>query len=611
MTFWGENYGFVRDIYDSRLNKYQEWMDKLDSICGKVMAENVQYTYKEFKAIQDSLRSLTRDLEKEGMKAWLDMMLERVATKASGDSEAGLNAKDKEIKAAERKKLQDLVDRHDTLMPSTIETQQKVEVYARCYSYSDDIKPCLKTLEEMLHLSIRDIHPHNISMVGEQIDKAEKVIQTVASQRETYDELFKRGQKLNSQPNVAPFLGELLSKMEATWKDANEKSQERKKMLLDGSSDWETYDNLRVQVDQPSEKLENELKKYRKFFEPEQAKKKLEQKRVVWKEQKDKLEDMFATIKKCYQTIVVLAGPEKKDFLDKEVSDVEEKISVIKSCDEALAKLEEYNAFLTKTVHDARELRAWAEPTLEKLKYLSTTTEMTPEDITKERLTLKDVRETKFPIIEQLNNNYKELLQETDLENSSTARKTMEEWEEIQRLATEVCQTIEDEAGKITPDQRLYADYFVGIKAFKPWMAEAEKIVKTPLKQPDSLEKALELLGQQKEVNETFVSKKGDLEAAGKARDDMEVPSTTENEVGPLTGRWEAVKKVSDERVAKVNVLVETWTELRDTTQTCADKMAELPKQENPNVDEIQDIYIKMKELFNKKTDLLAEAATA
>ena len=55
MTFWQENYGFVKEVYDFRLAKYQEWMDNLEAIVSKVLAPNVQYTYKEFKNIQDSL----------------------------------------------------------------------------------------------------------------------------------------------------------------------------------------------------------------------------------------------------------------------------------------------------------------------------------------------------------------------------------------------------------------------------------------------------------------------------------------------------------------------------------------------------------------------------
>lgn len=51
----------------------------------------------------------------------------------------------------------------------------QVEMYARCYAFGDDIKPTQKTLEEMRHLSSKEIHPHNMNMVEEQIEKAEKV----------------------------------------------------------------------------------------------------------------------------------------------------------------------------------------------------------------------------------------------------------------------------------------------------------------------------------------------------------------------------------------------------------------------------------------------------
>merc|ERR1711874_213157 len=297
-------------------------MDSLEKIVGKVMAQNVQYTYKEFKIIQDTLASLTRDLEKEGMKAWLDMMLEKVASPSSeGET---ISAKNKEIKEKERKKLQDMVNRHDEMMPSIIDTQSKVEVYARCYAYGDDIKPTVKILDEMLHLSIKEIHPHNMSMVDEQIGKSEKVINTIDAQRDAYEELLKRGQKLIKLPNHAPFLGDLLGKIENTWKDANEKSQERIKLLKTTAVEWEKYDDLRSTINDPVEKLEGEFKRYRKFFDPDMGTKKFDQKKKLWEDKKKSCDEMLATIKTCFETIVVVAGEEKKDYLEKE--GVDEKI---------------------------------------------------------------------------------------------------------------------------------------------------------------------------------------------------------------------------------------------------------------------------------------------
>jgi len=76
---------------------------------------------------------------------------------------------------------------------------------------------------------------------------------------------------------------------------------------------------MRNAINEPVEKLEGDYKKYRKFYDPVMFAKKLTQKKGVWEECKTKCDEMLVTIKKCYSTIIVLAGDEKKEFLDKEV----------------------------------------------------------------------------------------------------------------------------------------------------------------------------------------------------------------------------------------------------------------------------------------------------
>lgn len=604
MTFWGENYGFVKDVYEYRIAKYQEWMDNLENIVAKVMLPNVQYTFKEFKNIKDTLASLCRDLEKEGMKEWLDLMLEKVAVRVSDD--AGPSSRDKEFKAQEKKRLQALIDRHDKLMPSTQETQAKVEIYARCYAYGDDISACLKTLEEMRHLSVKEIHPHNMNMVDEQIEKAEKVIATVESQRDQYDEFLKRGQKLVKNPNAAPFLAGLIEKLETTWKEANEKSQSRCEMLKNSAKDWGLYDEMRAAINDPLEKMEAEFKRYRKFFDPTVGTKKFNQKKGILDEQKAKTEEMYNTMKKCYTTIVVLAGDDKKEFLDKEVGEVDEKKKILDTCEKKLASLVEYNDKLTKAVGDARALNDWATPTNHELNELVSSEDMSPEDRTKNILNMQEISRTKLPLVEPLRATYKELLHEEDLEKSETAKNTMADFEEIAKFVTEVCEEIEKEAGSITSDQRLYADYLCAVKEFTPWMEESEKKATTPLAKPNTMDEALALLADCEEFNGICDENKTKLDAANKARGDMEKASNTPNECEPLGGRWDVVKKTTTERVEKVKSLVETWTELKGTTENLAEKMAEVPKQEEPNLEDLEKVFNSMKDLFNKKKDLLA-----
>jgi len=603
MTFWQENYGFVKDVYDFRLQKYQEWMDNLEGIVSKVMSPGVQYTYKEFKIIQDSLGSLTRDLEKEGMKEWLDMMLEKVSMRVADDTVA--SSKDKEFKAVEKKKLQALIDRHNSLMPPTQETQAKVEVYARCYAYGDDIGSCLKTLEEMRHLSSKEIHPHNMNMVEEQIEKADKVIGIVESQREEYEALLKRGKKLLQNPNKAPFLTELIEKMEVTWKEANEQSKARHAMLCNSAKDWEKYDEMRNGINGPIEKLENELKKYRKFYDPVMGDRKLAQKLAIWEEEKKKADEMMETIKKCYGTIIVLAGDDKKDFLDKEVAEVEDKRKIITQCKEKLDSLTAYNKELTDAVAHAKALKDWADPVNDQVTNITTNADMSPEDRVREILILQEQSVVKFPEIEPLNVIYKTLLPEDCLEKSETAKTTMATWTETRDFLLGVCTAIEKEAGAITTDQRFYADYLYRVKEFKPWMEEAETAAKTALPKPGTLADALALLDTTSAFDAKCAEQKVILEAAGKARESMEKASNTANETEALTGRWDTVKATAVDRVEKVKTLVETWDILQKTTDELAAKMAAVPGQEKPDLADLEKVFASVKELYAKKETLM------
>jgi hypothetical protein len=37
MSFWSENYSFIKDVYDTRVTKMTEWMDHIEMAIGKVL----------------------------------------------------------------------------------------------------------------------------------------------------------------------------------------------------------------------------------------------------------------------------------------------------------------------------------------------------------------------------------------------------------------------------------------------------------------------------------------------------------------------------------------------------------------------------------------------
>ena len=55
MTFWQENYSFIKEVYDTRYAKMVEWMDNVEMAIQKVCANRV-YTSTEFKREKDNFQ---------------------------------------------------------------------------------------------------------------------------------------------------------------------------------------------------------------------------------------------------------------------------------------------------------------------------------------------------------------------------------------------------------------------------------------------------------------------------------------------------------------------------------------------------------------------------
>ena len=58
MTFWQENYPFIKDVYLMRQTKMVEWMENVEKAISRIMADKV-YTSAEFKRERDNFHVRT------------------------------------------------------------------------------------------------------------------------------------------------------------------------------------------------------------------------------------------------------------------------------------------------------------------------------------------------------------------------------------------------------------------------------------------------------------------------------------------------------------------------------------------------------------------------
>merc|ERR1712130_884452 len=89
MTFWQENYTFIKDVYDMRHTKMAEWMENVEKAIARIMADKV-YTSAEFKRERDNFHALCKDLERAEVKKWLAQILEILMAERAKDQKAWL-----------------------------------------------------------------------------------------------------------------------------------------------------------------------------------------------------------------------------------------------------------------------------------------------------------------------------------------------------------------------------------------------------------------------------------------------------------------------------------------------------------------------------------------
>jgi len=331
-----------------------------------------------------------------------------------------------------------------------------------------------------------------------------------------------------------------------------------------------------------------------------------------------------AIIKEAFANIVALAGEEKREFMEKEVLEIDERSTVVKKVEEFLGELTDFNERLHKLVDGMAELRSWMMPAIEKLEYITTSTELTPEDRVKEIFDIQAQVNERLPLLEPMEEEAHKLLdaavpvegaegegQEQEQQErqpahrSETAMRHMEEYETIKETIGQLHEKIEVEAGSITQDQKFYAEFFQGVKLFKPWMDDAEKVANAPLAKPDTLEDAKKLLETTKEFEAGCQKNKSDLDSAVESRSKMEKQTKSDDEVENLTTRWTTVQKVSEERVKKSQELVDTWGELSDLTMKLTETICKISGDVKPDVSMLGEIFTGFQTLNAKKVKLL------
>merc|ERR1711937_135290 len=555
------------------------------------------YTSAEFKRERDTFNSLCKDLERSEVKKWLAQILEILMAERAKDQRKN-----------EHDKLDQLIKKHEDLIPIVMKTAVMVDLYWKCYAYGDELKPHVEFLDGIMLSSTRDIAPSCVENVDELIERQEKSLSQLDSKRNVVTDLIAKGKVILENPDKPKFLEANVKRLQDGWEDTKKKANERLTLLSETKAAFIGYAEDNENVAREFETAEEEIKKVKKIFNLEAANADLKKRQDILKKTDDGINGLFNSINNNYKTMCITIPEDKKKALAKEIKAVEEKLEVLGRFKSTVGKIEELVAALTAFDNSLKTLDGWKDAATAELTDIKEAYgNMLPEDRVARTMDLQEDIAAKLEILKANAETELNLLPQGD-KVPADAQVFKDELARITKYVQDLQAKTKVECDKYSNDVKFWAEYRTGIKEFTPWLVGAEKAATEGLSKPSSLDEVKTLNEKVASFDKTCVNYMKVLIAAEGASLKRTTHTEADAEVAALKERYNKVKGVSDAWVKKLEVLVKEWVLLDNTVTELNSWVAKDKSAEGENqfsLEKMESTLGELKNIFKQKEQLV------
>jgi len=573
-----------------------EWMENVEKAINRIMADKV-YTSAEFKRERDTFNSLCKDLERTEVKKWLAQILEILMAERAKDQ-----------KKTEGDKLENLIKKHEELIPTVQKTSVMVDLYWKCYAYGDELKPHVEFLDGIMLSSTRDIAPSCVENVDELIERQEKSLSQLDSKRNVVTDLIGKGKVILEHPDKPKFLEGNVKRIEEGWDDTKKKAQDRLKLLNETKDAFIGYAENNETIATEFDIAEEEIKKVKKHYNLDAAVADLKKRQDLYNKCDSTINGLFDSINANYTCMAITIPEDKKKILTKEIKAVEAKLEVLGRFKEKVTKIEELVSALTSFDNNLKAIDAWMQSATAELKDIREASgAMLPEDRVARTMDLQEDIAAKIEILKSDSATELELLPQGE-KVPGDAQAFKDELARITKYVTDLQESTKIECDKYSNDVKYWAEYRTGIKEFTPWLVGAEKATGEGLAKPADLAEVKSLNEKVLSFEKNCVNYLKVLVAAEAAANKMTTHTESDAEVAALKTRFDKVKGTSDSWVKKVDTLVKEWTLLDNTVVELNSWVAKDKSAEGENqfsLEKMESTLGELKNIFKEKEKLV------
>jgi len=602
MSFWSENYSFIKDVYDTRVCKMVEWMDHVEMAIQKVMATKV-YTSAEFKRERDNFLSLIKNMEKTDTKKWLDEVKETLFRDRAGDE-----------RKDEYSRLEAVIEKHQGLIPRVMETQVKSEVFWKCYEYGDDLIQIFEFIDDQRAKSVRDVIIGDTEATEELIDKHASIMRIMENKKKTVEEFIVKGEKLMEDPKSPKFLETHVSKLKDAWEVAQQKAQERKDALADNLEAWKVFENKKVDTAKSQDGADKLLKSIKRVYDLEKGPADLQDKLKLAAAMRAEIEDFFNQTNSSNDCLQIFLPLEMKDGMHGQVKVLRERLPVLDEIDKALAEIFKFNQDLADFDKTLTQVQEWADgKATEKIEAIRTIPESLlppdPEEKCGKVLEISEDLLKRTNTCKGLEDKRVDMFPKEGAKMSKDAKDFLERLKKLRATLTMLDDEINKEFEKYSGDVRYFAEYQTGLQDFYPRLVEAEERINEGLVTPTSLVESENTLSDTKNFQTGLEDLILVLNNAGDIAKKMSHHEHADITVASFRIRWDNTHKSSKLWVHCMEELTKCWSDMEAKIETLTNwvvtsKSSE-PAQDGLSIDKLEEQLNVLKANFLEKQALI------
>jgi len=600
MSFWQENYAFIKDVYDNRSEKMVEVMDKCEKGITDVLADKI-YTSNEFKKVKENFQNLAKNLENSEVKDWL-----------SSTKDSLIGDKDGKSKGDEEKKLGEILARYDALLPKVADTKKACDSLWKSYQYTDELTPHMEWLTEKKVLATRDINSNSAGETEELIEKQEKVIDQLDKKRKVFQEIVGKGNKLKDDPKCPAFLGVEVKKASELWEETNKLALDRLDRLRDNLSAWERYENKRNELGDKLAKAGRELEDIKKLYDLEGGVEDHKRRLKVAADIRKDVEGTFKTVDDANNIVQVLLTEEMKAELNDQVADLKSQAVVNNDIDEKLKTIDAFNGKLKNYISVITELESWIASGRKRMdELLNPPAPIQAEERVLQTMELGEDIRNKMEIHQGQQTLWEaELAPSQSGEDSAECKALVDRSNNVLNLLSGLNNEADTEAAKFGEDVKHLADVTNSNKKFDPWIKKSEEKVKEGMKKAASLEDAKALNEEVLAWQAESTSMKQILDNGNAAAHKMTMHDEADKVYAENVSRWEAVDKCIKDWIAKMESLVKMWTDQAATADKVTAALAD-PTASDMKLEDLEAHLNSLKQMFIEKQKMMDGMNTA